>query len=186
MQLRLADPIVRANGKPIKFLTPPRQPNVLITHPRTRHLLTKPEQAIVIAEGVTRVDALAAFDIPAVGLLGVNSWKGGRPSVALPDFDQLGIKGNRFVLAFDGDLQTNKRVNAAVTRLKRWLASRGADAVSVLTIPEDMGLDDWIASNAFEDRDQLVAAMRELSDTDPPAVRIATPGRRRRRYIRGR
>ena len=175
VQLRLADPIVRANGKTSKFLTPKGQPNVLITHPRTRHLLTKPEQAIVIAEGVTRVDALAAFDIPAVGLQGVNNWKGGRPSVPIPDWEQLGIKGNRFVLAVDGDLQTNRRVNTAVTKLKGWLTARGADAVSVLTLPPGEGLDDWIASNAFEDRDQLLKAMRKLSFTDPKPVPIAPP-----------
>ena len=63
-------------GKPRKFDTPGGQRNVMATSPLTRDLLDAPRQAIVIAEGITRIDAVAPLGIPAVGIPGVWSWRG--------------------------------------------------------------------------------------------------------------
>ena len=59
-----------------KFRTPYGQANCLATSPLTRADLMKGYEAIVIAEGVTRVDALAGFGVPAVGILGAWNWRG--------------------------------------------------------------------------------------------------------------
>ena len=175
-QLRLTDPdsIRDKKGKPLKFLSPKGQPNVLVTSPLTRAKLTEAKQLIVIAEGATRVDALAGYDVPAVGLTGINNWRGGNPSRALPDFNELGIKGNRFLLAADGDVRTNPKVNEAIGELKRFLEGKGADRVLVLLLPAGMGLDDWINASQFSDTDALMAAMLDrVTATLQPAIPTA-------------
>ena len=168
-QLRL-DPAVAADfldkkGKPLRFLTPRGQKNVLATAPRTRHLLTDNDQAVVIAEGVTRVDALAAYDVPAIGMTGVWNWKSA--GMALPDWESILVKGQRFIIAPDGDARINNKVAAAGRRLRQWLLGKGADRVHVLALPDYLGLDDWIAKSAFADRDALIHAMRELVSENP-------------------
>ena len=168
-QLRL-DPAVQAafadaKGKAIRFLTPRGQKNVLATAPRTRHLLTEPRQAVVITEGVTRVDALASFDLPALGMSGVWNWKSAGTS--LPDWESVLVKGQRFILAPDGDARVNPKVASAVRRLRRWLLGKGADTVHVLVLPDDQGLDDWIARGHFSDHGALTQALRELVSENP-------------------
>ncbi len=174
VQLRLDNPedFPDGKGEPRRFMTPARQRNVLATSPVTRDRLAQPEELIVVAEGVTRVDALAAHDIPAVGILGINNWRTGRPPTAIGDFEDLGIKGNRFVIAPDGDVRVNKNVNAAVKRLRTLLLGKGADKVFVMALPGTQGLDDWLAASQFKDRDAVGHAMLELctdsvEDTTP-------------------
>ena len=136
-------------GKPRKFDTPGGQRNVMATSPLTRDLLDAPRQAIVIAEGITRVDAVAPLGIPAVGIPGVWSWRGTNAKggkTALADFDNLAIEGNVFILAYDADMRTNADVNAAALRLAAQLLGRGAASVSRLALPDGMGLDDWVAA----------------------------------------
>ena len=71
-QIRLPD---GAGDK--KFLTPAGQSPVLVTHPATVAAVTEDaDSPLIVAEGVTRVDALAAYGIPAVGILGCYGWRG--------------------------------------------------------------------------------------------------------------
>ena len=130
MQLRISSELqpdfTDAKGRPLKFLSPTGQSNVLATAPRTRARLSEPEQGIIIAEGVTRIDALAAYDIPAVGTTGIWNW---RSLTALPDFEAIAIKGNRIIIAPDGDVRTKREVFTAVQRLTRFLKGKGADSV---------------------------------------------------------
>ena len=185
VQLRV-DPAVqrlfeKPNGEPRKFLVPRGQANVLITHPATAHLLKKPKQAIFIVEGCTRVDALAAYGIPAVGILGVDNWKGGKPSVALPDFDALGIKGNRFIIVPDGDVRTNANVARAILGnkrnpgLRRHLEGKRAASVHVVALPDGLGLDDWIAKHQPADGEALFHAVKEYIVKDDAALRTPKP-----------
>ena len=143
-QLRLDPAYLDANPKAPRFRTPKGQMNVLATSPVTRANLKQAREGIIIAEGVTRVDALAGFYIPAVGILGINNWKSGKPPVALADFDALGIKGNGFLVAPDGDARSNKGVNRGVTGLVRLLEGKGAEWVRVITVPDGLGLDDCL------------------------------------------
>ena len=163
VQLRISSEIQELfkdnKGRPRKFLTPQGQRNVLATAPRTRAHLSEPRQGLIIAEGVTRVDALAAYGIPAVGMTGIWNWRG---LTVLPDFEAIAFKGNRIVIAPDGDVRTNRKVLNAVTRLQNFLKAKGADSVQVLVLPDGQGLDDWIKANEFESADELMAAMREF------------------------
>ena len=74
-------------------------------------------------EGVTRVDALAAYDIPAAGITGVWNWR--TDPVTIPDFESIALKGGQVLLVPDGDVRTNSKVATAVTRFRRWLGAQG-------------------------------------------------------------
>ena len=178
VQLRLDNPedFPDGKGEPRRFMTPARQRNVLVTSPVTRDRLAQPDELIVVAEGVTRVDALAAHDIPAVGILGINNWRTGRPPTAIGDFETLGIKGNRFVIAPDGDVRLNKNVNTAVKRLRTLLLGKGADKVFVMALPGTQGLDDWLAASQFKDRDAVGHAMLELCTDSVEDTTHVPPG----------
>ena len=156
VQLRLDPDANSPDGA--KFRTPKGQRNTLATSPLTSHLLPQTTQLLVIAEGVTRVDALAAFGIPAVGMTGIWNW---RSLTVLPDFESIAIKGQRIIIAPDGDVRIKPLVKKAVDRLAAWLRAKGADGVHILALPDGQGLDDWIAQQAFDDPVALVHAMRE-------------------------
>ena len=166
-----SEPLDR-KGNPRKFDTPGGQRNVMATSPLTRDLLDAPRQAIVIAEGITRVDAVAPLGIPAVGIPGVWSWRGTNAKggkTALADFDSLAIEGNIFILAYDADMRTNADVNAAALRLATLLLGRGAASVCTLALPDGMGLDDWVAAqrSAGIDDDAIRLAFAALRSELP-------------------
>ena len=160
-QLRPDEPRLNSDHKPVKFESQAGFGNVLATSPLTASMLQRETQTIIIAEGITRVDALAAYGIPAVAIPGCYAWRD--KNGVLPDFEALRLSGNAFILAFDGDASSNPSVNAALARLARYLRARGAK-VGLLEVPDDeegrqRGLDDWLAQERFPDS---AAVMREL------------------------
>ena len=189
MQLRVSAEVLKSlkpdrKGRPRKFLTPSGQRNVLATAQRTRKLLKEPDQTIFWSEGITRLDALAHFNIAAVGLTGVFSWRG--RLTALEDFEDIAIKGNRHIIAPDGDAVKNRDVGGAVLRLSKYLKGFQPAIVQVLILPDGQGLDDWKAANDFETARELSEAMKPFlhdafkkSDIHPapkPMPVPATPG----------
>ena len=172
-QLRQSAPQPDRNGKVLKFLTPYRQANTLNTSPLIDpDEFRKSHAFIVIAEGITRVDALAAYRIPALGLGGSYGWRGTNKSkglTTLADWEEVSIKGSRFLIAFDGDLTSNLDVWRAADRLCRFLRGKGADTVKLLCLPDGAGLDDWVATNGpFEDAEALLVALRQHWLDDMP------------------
>ena len=153
-ELRPDEPrIGKTSGKAIKYESPYGSANFLDVNPLMAGEISKPRTVIFITEGAKKVDSLASHDITAIGLKGVWGWRGKNKdggSTTLPDWEELAIKGNRFVIAFDNDIFSNPMVNEAVRRLKQWLLYRKADSVRVLLLPHDgtekMGVDDWLAS----------------------------------------
>ena len=151
-------------GRRKKFISPAGQPNCLATSPLTRDLLAKPGQVIFVSEGVTRIDALAGFEIPGIATNGVWGWCGKNDVgglVALDDWEHVNIKGNAFMLAPDGDITQSKGVYRGSKKLARYLSSRGAENVQLVVLPDDMGLDDWIAARGFKSQLELRSALRE-------------------------
>ena len=160
-QLRPDEPRLNSDQKPIKFESQAGFGNVLATSPLTASALRQETETIIIAEGVTRVDALAAYGIPAVAIPGCYAWRD--KNGVLPDFEALRLSGNAFILAFDGDAASNPSVNAALARFARYLRAKGA-VVGLLQVPDDddgrqRGLDDYLAEERFQDPG---AVMREL------------------------
>ena len=173
-QLREAGPQQGDDDKSRKFNTPQGQTMCLATSPLIDpEAFKKKEASIVIAEGVTRVDALAAYGIPALGLVGTYGWRGTnkwKGKTALADWEEVSIKGSRFLLAPDGDVADNSNVHKAIERLRTWLNGKGADKVRLLRLPENAGLDDWIATEGpFEDAKALFEALNPyILDQMPP------------------
>ena len=158
-------PADRVNTKRVpKFITPRGQANCLVTSPVIApEELQKERATLFIAEGVTRVDALAGYDVPAVGISAVWGWRGKNElggSTAIPDFEELAIKGSRQIIALDGDIKTNPKVAQAGFRLKAYLLAKGADTVRLLVLPNGEGLDDWIARERFESQRALLDAIK--------------------------
>ena len=146
-----------SKGRPRKFATPTGQRNVLVTSPKTRHLLRE-LNGLVVCEGTTRVDSLAGLGIPAVGITGVWNWKA---LVALADWDGVRVKGNKVFVCPDGDVRLNAAVHQAVRRLADFLRARGAESVHVVVLPDGQGLDDWLFAKQFPDAEAALHAMRE-------------------------
>ena len=176
-QLRDADPQPGKDGKERKFLTPGGQTSCLITSPLIDKAEFQKERAsIVIVEGVTRVDALARYGIPALGITGVWNWRGRNPvggKTAIADWEEVGIEGSIFLLAPDGDVSGNPDVHKAIGRLRKFLLAKQAARVVVLGLPDNQGLDDWIAGNGpFEDAKALFAELKPhvLGDMPPEPV----------------
>ena len=174
VQLRDAHPQVDKNGKERKFLTPIGQASCFITSPLIDKAEFQKERAsIVITEGVTRVDALARYRIPALGITGVWNWRGRNPvggKTAIADWEEVGIEGSGFLLAPDGDVSGNPDVHKAIERLRKFLLARRAAKVVVLQLPDNQGLDDWIAGNGpFKDGKALRAELEPhmLGDMPP-------------------
>ena len=161
-----------------KFLTPKGQRNCLATSPVIPPELLQTAHALLfIAEGVTRVDALAGYGLPSVAITGKDNWKGtneyGGRGTALPDFDELAIKGGRQILAFDGDIKTKPDVAWAAFGLKRYLLGKGSDKVFILALPDGLGLDDWIARERFETPRALLEAIKSYCLDDEQEVDLA-------------
>ena len=158
VQLRHDAEVLALNPNWPKFRTPRSQKNVLATSPRTRHLLREDRQIIFIGEGVTRIDALAPFDVPGVATTGVWSWRSN--DTTLIDLRELKVKDNKFVVAPDGDVGTNAKVFRAVQHLAQHLDKRGAASVQVLKLPDGQGLDDFHSRQRVQDT-------RGIADSHP-------------------
>lgn len=181
-QLRVDDP----EPDSPKFLTPGGDANVLSTSPLTRDSLGDKGADLCILEGITRVDAVAAYGIPAVGINGCWGWRS--KDAALPDFESLPLRTRNVIVGFDADALTNPEVNRALNRLAAFLRGRGADKVFLLRVPTDdddrtRGLDDWLAAERFETPQAVWQAIRanctDTLDFDPDEA-ADSPGARYR------
>ena len=158
--LRLDTERIDRRGKKHKFDNPRGQKNALATSPLTRDLLTQQGQVLFLVEGVTRIDALAGYAIPASGFQGIWNWKSS--GTVLPDFDVLAIKGNRIILIPDGDVRLKFDIKAGVERLTNFLRGRGAESVHVVALPDGLGLDDWLYQQKFPTSAEVLFALRDL------------------------
>ena len=170
----------QAGKRAPKFRTPDGQPNVLATHPRTAPHLRELAQELWVVEGVTRVDALASLitPIPAVGLNGCWGWrtrrKKGEAPTALGDWQEAGVPGRSIVVCLDGDVVSDTHVNKAGRELRNYLLAKGAHQVAFIVLPDDLGLDDYIAARNITTREELATALetdqclkKELSRVHP-------------------
>lgn len=174
-QYRPDEPRTSANGRPVKYETPPKQPNRLDVPPGVGPLLGDPAVPLWVTEGARKADAAAALGIACVSLSGVWNWRttnsdGGK--VALPDWQDVALNGRRVVLAFDSDSRSNPSVGKALDALAGYLTSKGA-TVGVCSLPNGTdgktGLDDYLA--AGHDRDDLEQLVEAMTATARPAVK---------------
>lgn len=151
-QLRPDTPIARRDGKGVaKYVFPPKAINALNTHPLMRHLVHDAGIPIVLIEGTKQylagVSALAGSvePIAAVGLAGCYGWsQGGQP---IPDLRAVPWGGRQVFLCFDADVDSNRDVWEAASKLRDWLVASGVATVHLLKLPggSTTGLDDVLA-----------------------------------------
>jgi hypothetical protein len=185
-QSRPDEPRVK-DGDPIKYETPKGSRMVMDVHPSMRDKLGDPSGPLWITEGIKKGDALTSQGLCAVTLLGVWSWRGKNErggKTALPEWDQVALNGRRVYVVFDSDVMVKPQVHQALSRLKRFLESRGAE-VRIAYLPhgeggKKQGVDDFfVAGHGVEDLlSHAATELREGSgeeDEAPPAVYEATP-----------
>ena len=148
-QVRPDQPREDQHGRAVKYETPEGQRLRLDVHPRSRALLRRRSEPLVITEGTLKADAAVSRGMCALGLAGVYGWRDA--DGVLPDWEQVGLKGRIIYLAFDSDVTVKPQVRQALARLSKWLESKGADVQIVLFPAGDdgskTGLDDWLAAD---------------------------------------
>jgi predicted P-loop ATPase len=111
-----------------------------------------------VVEGHKKAACLASNGKAAVMIDGVWAWRNGENG-ALPDWDSIPLKGREVVICFDSDAWSNRQVGKALSRLKAWLETRGAEVVSLI-LPnvganKKSGIDDWFAHSVHHTVDEL-------------------------------
>lgn len=161
------------HGKPVKYETPSGARMALDVHPMARDRLGDPSVPLFVTEGIKKGDALVSRGLCAVALVGVWNWRGTNAKggkVALPEWEDVALNSRRVHVVFDSDVMTKPEARAALSRLKAFLESRGAEvALIYLPATEDggkQGVDDYLAAGRSMD-ELLALSTTELRD--PPA-----------------
>ena len=151
-QLRPDTPRV-VDGKPLKYETPAGARMALDVPPAARSSLGDPARPLFITEGARKADAAVSRGLCCVALLGVWNWRGSNAQggkLALADWDSIALAGRKVYVAFDSDVCEKKPVRTALSRLGRFLESRGAEVLFIYLPPAEggakVGLDDFFAA----------------------------------------
>ena len=126
------------NGKPIKYETPQGTSPILDIAPLTHDQIDDPTKPLIITEGAKKADSAASRGLCAINLNGVYGFRGTNAKggmIALPDWENIAIKGRVIYVVFDSDVVTKPQVESALRRLCPFLQSRGAIA-KVVYLPD--------------------------------------------------
>lgn len=175
-------------GSVLKYLTPPRQSNVIDIPIRLGaagdNLVSDPNTPIVVTEGPLKAAAASSRGIPCVSIQGVSCYVGttsqGGKGAYLPDWRQF-VSNRHWIVGYDSDAMQKPEVLREAHRLGSWLARKKGARVSYLMLPgaaEKTGLDDWLTQNpdaSFSDLRSLLTDElpdpNEVDQSDPDAVR---------------
>jgi hypothetical protein len=186
-QIRPDEPRINQESKPVKYETPSGSRMTIDVHPSMREKLGDPSVPLWITEGIKKGDSLTSCGLCTVTLLGVWNWRGKNEhggKTALPEWEDVALNGRRVYVVFDSDVIIKPQVHKALSRLKDFLESRGAE-VRIVYLPhgeggKKQGIDDYFVAGHGVD-DLLSHATNELreqhvgKDEDPPEVYLATP-----------
>jgi hypothetical protein len=175
-QIRPDDPRI-SDGKPLKYESPLGSRVRIDVPPCVRSSLGDPSVSLWITEGSKKADAAAQRGLCCISLVGVWGWRGRNEhggKVALPDFERVALNGREVILGFDSDVTTKVQVLAALTRLREFLANRGA-RVRIALLPtgangQKTGLDDFLARGGT-----IVQLLQHVQDQLPSAENSGTP-----------
>lgn len=149
----------------------------LNVHRLVRDLMADSGAPLIVAEGTKQylavVGACLGKRLFPVGMSGIRNWQwkpGGEhsPSVPLPDWGYIPIKGRKAYVIPDGDYKTNDDVRTATDDLMDHLRSMGASEVHRVDVPtvadSKTGADDWLATVPPDARQ--AAFLRALDDSE--------------------
>ena len=144
--------IRRRSGEGPKYETPQDAPVMLDVNPIMLEEVRYGAGELWITEGAKKVDALASWGVPAVGLTGVHMFAvpGTKGTEPLACWRHVRLKGRTVIIAFDADAKTNADVQEALRRLVAMLEGLGA-AILVVYVPAvdddtKAGVDDYKAA----------------------------------------
>lgn len=160
-------PRLTAEGKSVKYETPPKVRMALDLNPLARSWLGDPRRILLVTEGIRKADAAVSQGLCCLALLGVWSWRGTNAhggTTALADWELVALNGRQVYIVFDSDVMVKDQVHQAVTRLRAFLESRGALVRLVYLLAGEggtkVGLDDYLADGHSVD-DLLALATDE-------------------------
>jgi len=103
-------------------------------HPFNTERVQDPGEELWVTEGIKKADALTSQGLCVAAMFGVFNWKSKHG--VLGDWEEVPLKGRRVVVCFDSDALTNRDVYFAMKRFGRWLRSRGAKVLYLITPDE--------------------------------------------------
>jgi hypothetical protein len=191
-QFRPDAPRIR-DGHPVKYESPSGAHNFLDIPRRARKRLGKPKYPLYVTEGAKKADAGVSKGLCCIAVLGVWSWRGTNAhggTTALADWERIALKGRKTYLVFDSDVMEKAEVYVALTRLKAFLESRGAEVRLIYLPPgkggRKVGLDDYFAAGHSK-KELLALATDELHPapkSNSPAERFTVDGGQICRIVR--
>ncbi|MDP9477661.1 MAG: DUF3854 domain-containing protein [Actinomycetota bacterium] len=176
-QLRPKTPRKDKRGKPIKYESSGGSSSTLDVNPLMRQEVREGTGDLYVTEGVKKVDALASWGLPAVGIIGVWNFavKGSKGTKPLPCWRHVKLRGRRVVVVYDADAKTNANVQEALRRLVAMLERLGAVVLVVYLPPVNSnnkaGVDDWKAAGGT--RDALRRMARPFEPVDVGTIRLS-------------
>ena len=180
-QARPDQPRIDKRGKAVKYETPAESRMAVDVHPMARPFLGDPSRPLYITEGVRKADAAVSKDLCCIALLGVWNFRGTNDlggKTVLADWESIHLKERDVYIAFDSDVMTKIEVHQALSRLKAFLESRGADAHMIYLPPgaggNKQGLDDFLAAGHSVE-DLLSLATDTLRQPPSNGVETAVP-----------
>lgn len=149
----------------------------LNVHDLVREHMADTGAPLIVAEGTKQylavVGACLGKRLFPVGMSGIRNWQWkpggeGTPSVPLPDWGYIPIRGRKAYVIPDGDYKTNPDVQMAADDLMDHLRSMGAAEVHRVDVPlvadAKTGVDDWLATVPPDARQP--ALLRALEDAE--------------------
>lgn len=172
-QWKPRNPVPNRDGKKMKYASQQGRASVLDVHPRWTTLgdnLIPPIRDVTrplwITEGVKKADSLTSRGCITVALGGVYNWRSNLGT--LGDWEDIPLNGRTVYVAFDADATTNPMVLRAMTRLGRWLKSKGVTQTLYVIPPAThngaatKGVDDYFAAGGTLDE------LTDRATTTPP------------------
>ncbi len=151
-QLRPKTPRKDKRGKPIKYDSAGGSSSILDVNPLMLREVREGGGDLYVTEGVKKVDALASWGLPAVGIIGVwnSAVKGSKGTKPLPCWRHVRLRGRRVIVVYDADARTNADVQEALRRLVAMLEGLGAVVLVAYLNPvngdDKAGVDDYKAA----------------------------------------
>jgi P4 family phage/plasmid primase-like protien len=133
-QFKPALPQEAPGGKPQKYASQTGVPNRLDVPPAVADAVRDPSEPLWITEGIKKADCLASYGRPVVTLTGVFNWRS--KNGTLGDWEDIPLRGRSVVICFDSDARDKRTVLLAMQRLGRWLESKQARPMYLITPKE--------------------------------------------------
>lgn len=165
-QFRLRELPVADGKKTLRYKSPSGIPKKLDVHPRNVSRIPNVSVRLWVTEGVKKADALTENGELVISIDGVFAWRNSMGT--LGEWEDVPLRGREVIVCFDSDAKDNRAVLSAMMRLGKWLTSKGAKVLYLVTpeIPglDKTGADDFLASG------QTVAELIATATNQPPII----------------